>query len=183
MVQRRGPVSNAIRNRSRIATTSLIVRRLRRARRESGVLPSLFSSANVQGAPRRLLTLAFLSALTSSLELTQSRPFLPAKIGWLGWVSAPRRNVFAGGSEMLVTRFRCKLKLPSSDETQRSIQQCRQPRALGAAVVRDCRKILAAHPGADRDNLRHTLILLELPPLKRLQRSLIRGRAPATFRT
>jgi hypothetical protein len=43
-------------------------------------------------------------------------------------------------------------------------------------------KILAAHPGADRDNVRHTLILLEQPPLERLQRSLIRGRATAIFR-
>lgn len=38
-------------------------------------------------------------------------------------------------------------------------------------------KILATHPDADRDNVRHTLILLEQPPLERLQRSLIRGRA------
>jgi hypothetical protein len=43
-------------------------------------------------------------------------------------------------------------------------------------------KILAAHPSADRDNVRHTLILLEQPPLERLQRSLIRGRATAIFR-
>ena len=43
-------------------------------------------------------------------------------------------------------------------------------------------KILAAHPSADRDNVRHTLILLEQPPLERLQRSLIRGRASAVFR-
>ncbi|HEY5296683.1 MAG TPA: hypothetical protein VIK59_02040 [Verrucomicrobiae bacterium] len=43
-------------------------------------------------------------------------------------------------------------------------------------------KILAAHPDADRDNIRHTLILLEQPPFERLQRSLIRGRATAIFR-
>jgi hypothetical protein len=43
-------------------------------------------------------------------------------------------------------------------------------------------KVLAAHPEADRDNVRHTLILLEQPPLERLQRSLIRGRAAAIFR-
>jgi hypothetical protein len=36
--------------------------------------------------------------------------------------------------------------------------------------------VLAAHPDADRDNVRHTLILLEQPPLERLQKSLIRGR-------
>ena len=44
------------------------------------------------------------------------------------------------------------------------------------------RKVLAAHPHADPDNVRHTLILLEQPPLERLQRSLIRGRATAIFR-
>jgi hypothetical protein len=43
-------------------------------------------------------------------------------------------------------------------------------------------KVLAAHPEADRDNVRHTLILLELPPFERLQRSLIRGRAAALRR-
>jgi hypothetical protein len=44
------------------------------------------------------------------------------------------------------------------------------------------RKIVATHPHADPDNVRHTLILLEQPPLERLQRSLIRGRATAIFR-
>jgi hypothetical protein len=36
--------------------------------------------------------------------------------------------------------------------------------------------VLAANPQADGDNVRHTLILLEQPPLERLQKSLIRGR-------
>jgi hypothetical protein len=40
-------------------------------------------------------------------------------------------------------------------------------------------EIVASHPSADRDNIRHTLVLLEQPPLERLQRSLIRGRATA----
>jgi hypothetical protein len=44
------------------------------------------------------------------------------------------------------------------------------------------KKIVAARPGADPENVRHTLILLEQPPLERLQRSLIRGRATAIFR-
>ena len=54
----------------------------------------------------------------------------------------------------------------------------RWARRLSARVE----EILAAHPDADRDNVRHTLILLEQPPLERLQRSLIRGRATAIFR-
>jgi hypothetical protein len=57
-------------------------------------------------------------------------------------------------------------------------QAGRWARRLSARVG----KILAAHPDADRDNVRHTLILLEQPPLERLQRSLIRGRATAIFR-
>jgi hypothetical protein len=51
-------------------------------------------------------------------------------------------------------------------------------RRLDARVGR----VLAEHPHADPDNVRHTLILLEQPPLERLQRSLIRGRATAIFR-
>jgi hypothetical protein len=42
--------------------------------------------------------------------------------------------------------------------------------------------VLAVYPTADRDNVRHTLILLEQPPLERLQRSLIRGRQTAIRR-
>jgi len=49
-------------------------------------------------------------------------------------------------------------------------------------IVARVEQILALHPDADRDNIRHTLILLELPPLERLQRSLTRGRATAIFR-
>ena len=54
----------------------------------------------------------------------------------------------------------------------------RWARRLSARVE----KVLAAHPTADRDNVRHTLILLEQPPFERLQRSLIRGRATAIRR-
>jgi hypothetical protein len=41
------------------------------------------------------------------------------------------------------------------------------------------RAVLAVRPEADPDNVRHTLILLEHPPLERLRRSLTRGRALA----
>lgn len=46
-----------------------------------------------------------------------------------------------------------------------------------ANLMKSVRAVLAAHPEADPDNVRHTLILLELPPLERLRRSLTRGRA------
>jgi hypothetical protein len=63
-------------------------------------------------------------------------------------------------------------------QTLNAAQAGRWARQLSTRVE----KILAAHPDADRDNVRHTLILLEQPPLERLQRSLIRGRATAIFR-
>ena len=46
-------------------------------------------------------------------------------------------------------------------------------------LMNDVRAVLAVHPQADPDNVRHTLILLEQPPLERLRRSLTRGRALA----
>ena len=38
-------------------------------------------------------------------------------------------------------------------------------------------RILAEHRGADRENVWHTLLLLEEPPVNRLERGLTRGRA------
>jgi hypothetical protein len=63
------------------------------------------------------------------------------------------------------------------DQYKNDAAAARWARQLSARV----KKILAAHPDADPDTVRHTLILLELPPLERLQRSLIRGRATAIF--
>jgi len=68
------------------------------------------------------------------------------------------------------------MKQRAQSETE--IRARRWARRLSMRVKR----IVAAHPGADSDNIRHTLILLEQPPLDRLQRSLIRGRAAAIFR-
>ena len=48
-----------------------------------------------------------------------------------------------------------------------------------ARLMESVRQVLDRHPEADADNVRHTLILLEQPPLERLRRSLIRGRSTA----
>ncbi len=48
-----------------------------------------------------------------------------------------------------------------------------------ADLMESVRAVLAVRPEADPDNVRHTLILLELPPLERLRKSLTRGRALA----
>jgi len=49
----------------------------------------------------------------------------------------------------------------------------RQARDLATAVER----IVRRHPGASREDVRHTLLLLEEPPIERLRRALVRGRA------
>ena len=48
-----------------------------------------------------------------------------------------------------------------------------------ASLMTSVRAALADRPEADPDNVRHTLILLEQPPLERLKKSLTRGRALA----
>ena len=57
-----------------------------------------------------------------------------------------------------------------------------QARRWAVRLTARVEQVLASHPHADPDNVRHTLILLEQPPLERLQRSLIRGRAAALRR-
>jgi hypothetical protein len=54
-----------------------------------------------------------------------------------------------------------------------------QARHWARRLAQRTQSILAANPQADGDNVRHTLILLEQPPLERLQKSLIRGRHTA----
>lgn len=53
----------------------------------------------------------------------------------------------------------------------------REARRWAARLMKSVRAVLAVRPEADPDNVRHTLILLEQPPLERLARSLTRGRA------
>ena len=45
------------------------------------------------------------------------------------------------------------------------------------ALLRIARKVIRKNPGATFENVWHTLMLLEEPPIDRLRRSLLRGRA------
>jgi hypothetical protein len=58
----------------------------------------------------------------------------------------------------------------------------RQAAKWAARLMATVRAVQAVRPEADPDNIRHTLVLLELPPLERLRKSLIRGRALAQRR-
>jgi hypothetical protein len=56
------------------------------------------------------------------------------------------------------------------EEKERELQSWAEQLAVSV------QNVLKDHPQADPDNVRHTLILLELEPLERLRRSLMRGR-------
>jgi hypothetical protein len=63
-------------------------------------------------------------------------------------------------------------------------RRLRQERARHAARIRwarqlgrDVEAVLSAHPDADPDDVRHTLVMLRMSPWERLERSLRRGRA------
>ena len=46
--------------------------------------------------------------------------------------------------------------------------------------LREARRVVARNPGVSLDNVWHTLVLLDEPPIQRLRRSLLRGRAAAS---
>ena len=50
-------------------------------------------------------------------------------------------------------------------------------------LLRDVAAVLHRNPGLDPDTVRHTLALLRLDPLTRLNRSLLRGQSAAAHRT
>jgi hypothetical protein len=50
------------------------------------------------------------------------------------------------------------------------------------ALLQEVAAVLRRDPGLDPDTVRHTLALLRLDPLTRLNRSLLRGRAAAIHR-
>lgn len=52
-------------------------------------------------------------------------------------------------------------------------------KAWAGRLMKSVRAVLAAHPNANPDNVRHTLILTRYSPLERLRKSLTRGRALA----
>ena len=64
-------------------------------------------------------------------------------------------------------------------KTKKTDQLERKNRRWAARLMESVQAVLAQHPQADPDNVRHTLILLEQPPLERLRRSLTRGRTAA----
>lgn len=51
------------------------------------------------------------------------------------------------------------------------------PQLHARLILRRLDRIMDAYPDANRENVRHTLLLMEEPPVDRLERGLRRGRA------
>lgn len=68
---------------------------------------------------------------------------------------------------------------PNGMSVKRKNSRERKAAQWALDLMESVRAVLAERPEADPDNVRHTLILLEQPPLERLRRSLTRGRALA----
>jgi transcriptional regulator with XRE-family HTH domain len=65
-----------------------------------------------------------------------------------------------------------QLKVPVSD----LLEEVESPVERMRSLAREARRIARKFPGADVDNIRHTLILLDEKPIERLERALRRGR-------
>jgi len=70
------------------------------------------------------------------------------------------------------------MKRSRSGKKSRAYDQAEAAR-WAAELESGVRGVLATAPDADPENVRHTLILLQMPPLERLRRSLIRARRTA----
>ena len=68
--------------------------------------------------------------------------------------------------------FAEQLGVPVSD----LLEETETPVERMAALAREAGRIARKYPGADVDNIRHTLILLDEKPIERLERALRRGR-------
>jgi len=56
------------------------------------------------------------------------------------------------------------------------LEEAKTPVARMKAIASTAERISKRHPGADPENIRHTLILLNEKPIERLRRALRRGR-------
>jgi transcriptional regulator with XRE-family HTH domain len=78
--------------------------------------------------------------------------------------------------ENILPRTILKLAQELGVEPDRLLQKTPTPLTYERRLER-ARKVCEQHPEADFQNVWHTLTLLDLPPVERLRRGLLRGRA------
>lgn len=79
--------------------------------------------------------------------------------------------------KMVIRKRTIKEMQPKNAERKRPTARVASAQRWGRRLAKSVANVLKKYPKGDPDNVRHTLILLELPPIERLQRSLLRGRA------
>lgn len=107
---------------------------------------------------------------------------LPSPKGRLKPVPTAHRSTLSNPHRYLlieILRRRGNFEPGSNMSGNRTTARQRKAQKWARDLMRDVRRVLAHHPDADPGNVRHTLILLQLPPLERLGRSLTRGRTLA----
>jgi transcriptional regulator with XRE-family HTH domain len=93
-----------------------------------------------------------------------------AAVSRTAYYSLVRKSSVLPGS---VTAIASALGVPPAE-----ILESSPPAELEAQIrLREVRKVLRRHPNASFENVWHTLVLLDEPPVERLRRSLLRGRA------
>ena len=114
---------------------------------------------------------AKIEQLCRQRHLTPSRLLRDAAVSRNAFYSLLRRRDILPRS---VTAVAAVLKVPPSallEETPSAEKEMQ-------GILAECDAIVRRHPEADRDVLRHTLILLREKPEERLRRALLRARKP-----
>lgn len=117
------------------------------------------------------VSLQKLGRLCSERQMSLSELLVRAQVSRNAFYSLARKeSVLPNSIRALAARLNVK---PSAfmDEEDTRVAQSR-------FLLRRVNRITEKHPGIDRDNVRHMLLLLEEKPAERLRRALIRAQKP-----
>ena len=108
--------------------------------------------------------------LCASRGITLSRMLEQANVSRTAYYALARRGSVLPGS---VRAIADQLAVNPS----RILVEAGPDERRAQALLRIARKVVRKNPGASFENVWHTLMLLEEPPIDRLRRSLLRGRS------
>jgi len=108
--------------------------------------------------------------LCSKRGLTLQSLLKEARVSRTAYYSLVRKSSVLPGS---ITAIASALDVPPTEILEPSPLVEREAQVR----LREVQKILRRHPRTSFENVWHTLVLLDEPPVERLRRSLLRGRA------
>lgn len=110
------------------------------------------------------------------LGITLSQMLEQAKVSRTAYYSLARKESVLPGSVRAIAN---QLGVAPS----RILIEADAAERRAAALLRVAKKVVRKNPGASFENVWHTLMLLQDPPVDRLRRSLLRGRALDSHRS